>query len=459
MSMYASDYSGGLGAGLGSGLGNFGFGVLREPPLSPPMAQAPSFTPSASVETNGNGNGNGIGLIAPLTDQPVQGLLGGNAIVAHDPIDALAAAPTEEATSETQSLPFVDLRAFAIDRSAARLIPEQVAHTNTALPIGFEQGLPLVAIAEASETAMQGVLAALGCDARFVLASRTDLVASIAAAYTAPAAGAIRLATPAGVEPPAVAHIAAPVEETMPTVAPIAPLAPIGELELAPVAPVETEQAPAEQVEPAPVAPIEIAPVMPIAPVEAPVEQPAAFVTPAPVDVVAPVHEPATFEAARLETVAPIAEPATLETDASVAVVAPVHEPATFEAARLETVAPIEAEAPVEHYEPTPFTVEPVAENTADQVAEIVETADERGTEAAPEAETTPTTRFRVVIRLSGAEPVEAGAYNAVGEAKDRAFEIVGQLTSEDGSWPYFRGRYLRPDAIVSVDIVEETAW
>ena len=60
---------------------------------------------------------------------------------------------------------------------------------------------------------------------------------------------------------------------------------------------------------------------------------------------------------------------------------------------------------------------------------------------------------------LSGAEPVEAGAFDAVGEAKDCAFEIVGQLTSEAGSWPYFRGRYLRPDAIVSVDIVEETAW
>jgi len=437
MSIYASDYSGGLGAGLGSGLGNFGFGVLHEPPLSPPMAQAPSITPTATVETNGNGNG--IGLIAPLTDQPVQGLLGANAIVAHDPIGALAA-PVEETTGETQSLPFVDLRAFAIDRSAARLIPEQVAHLNTALPIGFEQGLPLVAIAEASETTTQGVLGALGCDARFVLASRTDLVASIAAAYTAPAAGAIRLATPAGIEPPAVAQVAPPVEEAMPTVAPIAPIAPIGELELAPVAPVETEeQAPVEQVELAPVAPIEIAPVMPIAP-EAPVEQPAAFETHAPVDVAAAVEQPAAFE-----TVAPVD------------IVAPIEEQATV--APFETVAPIEADAPVEHFEPTPFAVEPVAETPTDQIAESAEIADEPGTETAPAAETTPTTRFRVVIRLSGAEPVEAGAFNAVGEAKDRAFEIVGQLTSEDGSWPYFRGRYLRPDAIVSVDIVEETAW
>ena len=435
MSMYG-DYSGGLGAGLGSGLGTLGFGLPGEPPLSPPMAQAPSIAPTASVGTNGNG----IGLIAPLTDQPVQGLLGGSAILAHEPIDALAA-PPEETTSEAQSLPFVDLRAFAIDRSAARLIPEQVAHMNTALPIGFEQGLPLVAIAEASETAMQGVLAALGCDARFVLASRTDHVAAIAAAYTAPAAGAIRLATPAGIEPPAVAEVPPLVEETMPTVAPIAP---IGELELAPVAPTETEeQAPLEQVEFAPIAPLEIAPVTPIAPAEAPVEQPAAFETDAPVDTVIPVDEAVAFETvAPFGAVAPTPEPATFETVAPIETVATTQEPVTF-----ETVAQIEAETPVEHVEPATFAVEPAAEVATEP-------------EPAPALETAPpTTRFRVVIRLSGAEPVEAGAFDGVGEAKDRAFEIVGQLTSEDGSWPYFRGRYLRPDAIVSVDIVEETAW
>ena len=120
---------------------------------------------------------------------------------------------------------------------------------------------------------MQGVLAALGCDARFVLASRTDLVASIAAAYTAPAAGAIRLATPAGIEPPTVAEAAPVGEETMPTVAPIAPIAPIGELELAPVAPVETEeQAPTEQVELAPLRPRRSRTIAPVEPPVAPVE-------------------------------------------------------------------------------------------------------------------------------------------------------------------------------------------
>jgi ribonuclease E len=210
----------------------------------------------------------------------------------------------------------------------------------------------------------------------------------------------------------------------------VAPIAPIGGLELAPVAPAETqEQDPAEQVELAPVAPAELAPVLPIAPVQAPVEQPAAFETDAPIGV-APVTEPV------VETVAPI------EGDA------PPPEPAM-----VETVAPIEAAAPVEHFAPTPFAFEPVAETATDQIA------DEPATETAPEAKITPTTRFRVVIRLSGAEPVEAGAFDAVGDAEHRAFEIVGQLTSENGSWPYFRGRYLRPDAIVSVDIVEETAW
>jgi hypothetical protein len=195
--------------------------------------------------------------------------------------------------------------------------------------------------------------------------------------------------------------------------------------------------------------------------------------------------------------VAPIAEPVTFEPIAPIEAVAPIAEPVTFETVgqidavgQLETVARVETDAPLAHYEPTPFTVEPTAEIATDQVAaiaekpeaqapvehyepaplavepvteiateQVAEIADVSETETVQEVETAQTTRFRVVIRLSGAEPVEAGAFNAVGEAKDRAFEIVGQLTSEDGSWPYFRGRYLRPDAIVSVDIVEETAW
>ena len=131
------------------------------------------------------------------------------------------------------------------------------------------------------------------------------------------------------------------------------------------------------------------------------------------------------------------------------------------------TVEPLAEPTPVE-LSPNghgPIVMEPTPQVEAEPVvATVTEPVVETQIEAAPQIEVDidaapQATRFRVVIRLSGAEPVEAGAFDGVGDAKNRALEIVGQLTSEDGSWPYFRGRFLRPDAIVSVDIVEETAW
>jgi hypothetical protein len=59
----------------------------------------------------------------------------------------------------------------------------------------------------------------------------------------------------------------------------------------------------------------------------------------------------------------------------------------------------------------------------------------------------------RVFVRLSNGERVEAGSFDDVTAAKARAEEVVGQVSKGENGWPFFGGRYIRPEAIVSVDV------
>lgn len=166
-------------------------------------------------------------------------------------------------------LPFVDLRSFPVDRDAARLISAEVARFYSALPYGFEAGVPLVALADASDTAMLSLRLAVGCEPRFARAAPLDVAAAIAEAYSDKA-----------------------------------------------------------------------------------------------------------------------------------------------ESARLASLSP------------------------------------------APRAES----RYRVLVRLHGPESVDAGTFGGIDDAKVRAIEIADQLTGDEGTWPFVHGRFLRPEAVASVDIVEEHA-
>jgi hypothetical protein len=78
--------------------------------------------------------------------------------------------------------------------------------------------------------------------------------------------------------------------------------------------------------------------------------------------------------------------------------------------------------------------------------------------EPGPQHAAGPATRFRVIVRLHDTEPVDADAFDSVVAAKARAIEIAEQLATDDGAGPFVHGRFLRPDAVVSVDIVEESA-
>jgi hypothetical protein len=160
----------------------FMFGLPGEPLLRPPTGAArPESAPDGGA------------LAAPLQPAwpPVEPevLVRGGVRVAPDP------PPVDEPprpAAESGELPVVDMRRCAVDPEAARLISPEVARFYTALPYAFEQGVPLVALADESETAMQSLRLALGREARFVRAGRLDLVAAIGSAYAGPRPPAIR---------------------------------------------------------------------------------------------------------------------------------------------------------------------------------------------------------------------------------------------------------------------------
>jgi hypothetical protein len=65
-----------------------------------------------------------------------------------------------------------------------------------------------------------------------------------------------------------------------------------------------------------------------------------------------------------------------------------------------------------------------------------------------------------VLLRLRDGEALEIGTFPSAAEASVRAQEVVKQIADAEGDagWPFFGERYLRPDSIVSVDLLEETA-
>jgi hypothetical protein len=202
--------------------------------------------------------------------------------------------------------------------------------------------------------------------------------------------------TPVAPEPPAAAP--APVEEPLPTV------------ELHTIPPIAPAPAPAEEPEPVGL------PTM-ASPAPAPEPQP----EPAPAPVVAPVELPL-MAPQPLENAAPAPEPEP----------AAAPEPVEPSFPELEPAAVVEtAPAPV----PAPELEELFAPALQQQSA------------------------FSVVVRLRDGDGVEVGSFRDFGTAMEGAQEVIEQFsTAAGGQWPFYAGRFIRPDLIVSVDVVEADA-
>jgi type IV pilus assembly protein PilB len=77
-------------------------------------------------------------------------------------------------------LPFVDLTDFAVDGDAVRLIPAQLCRRHTVLPVGYEDGKLLVAMADpANVLALDDIRSTTQLDVKPMVASRADALAAI----------------------------------------------------------------------------------------------------------------------------------------------------------------------------------------------------------------------------------------------------------------------------------------
>ena len=78
--------------------------------------------------------------------------------------------------------------------------------------------------------------------------------------------------------------------------------------------------------------------------------------------------------------------------------------------------------------------------------------------EEQPAADAEPETWY-VVLRLADGERIDVGSFGSSEDATAHARGVVDQLSAQ-GGWPFFEGRFLRPEAIVSVDLVApEGRW
>jgi hypothetical protein len=400
-----------------------------------------------------------------------------------------------------KGLEFVTLREQIVDPAAAGLFSEDQARLFRALPFAFEDGVPVVAIADPTDDVLtRNVREALGReDARFVVSVRSELADIVGEVYAhglapAPAAPlpaeAPSSADTTGSDPgnvllgpvptaPAESPVAEPAPE--PHAAPPPQEAPAPE---APAPPAMVGSDPGHGSEghadapgdpavnghaengavpapvPAPPAPSGVAPAAPDAFPAASAPPPDA---PAPVEPAQPAPEfsppvPQAPEFSAPPAPAPPDSPAPAPATEAPAAPAPPVEPVV--AAAAPSPPPVSAAAPVAQPAPQASSAEPVAEPPTEQAAaapaeEAPAAAPEPQIPPAAPAPTTPAGGgHRLTVRLANGERVDVGAYGELEAAKAAAKGLMAQVAAADGGdWPFVNGRFLKPDTIVSVDI------
>jgi Type II secretion system (T2SS), protein E, N-terminal domain len=368
-----------------------------------------------------------------------------------------------------QGLPYVEAATLSVDRAAMERLPENIARMQNALAFALEDGVPVVAVADpTNELVVENVRRALGVEPRLVVAAHGELARKIQEAYS---------------QPPDPAPEPAPAAEPAPAVepAPAAEPAPV-----APVAPVAAAEAPAPVEQPAPVA------------VAQPEAAPTPAVTPMPTSV-PPAEErtPDPEVPTQPLVAAPVAANEVPPLHAQAAAEPPLApEPVVAEPVAAPAPEAAPAAAPAEPVAPAPAAPAPVEQPPAEPVVIVAETpepppadpeqpaAPEQPAEpglfaqAAEQALATPVAAepppapqepapapapveptHLVVLRLTGEDRVEIGAFGGQDEAESFARTVVGRISraEEQSEWPLFGDRFIRPQSIASVDVVERS--
>jgi hypothetical protein len=200
------------------------------------------------------------------------------------------------------------------------------------------------------------------------------------------------------------------------------------------------EIAPAVETPAEPVQLQEIQPIAPAAPIDEPAAELPTMAPPEPVVEIAPVAVVAPEPEAQVapEPEAQVALEPELE-------VAPEPAAQVDPEPELEVAPEPQLEPALEPFEATLQALEPIAEVEPVTSPEIEELF-------APKR----SGQFRIVVRLKEGDGVEVGSFRDFGTAMEGAQEVIEQVsTATESQWPFYAGRFIRPDLIVSVDVVE----
>jgi hypothetical protein len=342
-----------------------------------------------------------------------------------------------------KGLPYVSLRERPVEVEAARLLAEDQARLFTALPIGFEEGIPVVAVADPTNDVLnRNIREAIGQEARFVVVARSELNEVIGEVFNGSyqeAAGAPEeLAADAGPAMEFDARVPLPDSEPEPEPEPQLDATPEPEASPAPEPVAEPQpvlETPAPEPEPA----LRVESEPAYEPQPEPTPEPA-FGAPAPVAFAEP--EP----------------PASAEPEPAFEAQAP--EPEAEPEPVLEAPVPVEEHDPEPEPEPTPVATEPVSLATEPVAPQTVPESNgqvpEDFEDDTPPPSESPAVGYRVSIRLTSGEKLTVADCDELGEAKGYAKALTKQLGATDADdWPFVNGRFLKPDTIVSVDIEE----
>ena len=392
-----------------------------------------------------------------------------------------------------KGLPFVDVNVSDVEPEALAALAEDDARRQVALPLFYEDGELVIAVGDPSnEVVIEGLRRELEADFQLVVAPHSQLQQVIDEVYTRPAPASAPERE--GVLFP---DLVPPVKDESPVETQPEPA-----FESEPEPEPETEAQPdlgfARAVEPEPQAEAAQEIEMPADP-EAE-EKPFSGSTPT---LLSRMLFPSVRHAAQ-ETGEPVEDEPVDQAPAPAEV--PNSEPAATEPSEAsapaeEDLAELEVpdvpEMPVPSFEqqaaetdpvPTEEVPEPAAEQVADQVADqpaeqaadapSEPPADEAVERAADEAVEEPTSESPeqaagepaeqpvpdappsthcVVVRLREGESLQIGEHGNAAEASAQAADAVAQISAaaNNGTWPLFSGRYLSPDTIVSVDLVD----
>jgi hypothetical protein len=336
-----------------------------------------------------------------------------------------------------KGLPFVEVTASDVEPAALEMLSEENARHHVALPLRHEDGQLVVAVADPSnELMLENLRRTLGAAPQLVVAPYAELVNAIAEAYAMPRPEAA-VDEPEAPQP----------EETRPQ------LEAVPEQETVVAEPetpqLETQPQPQAEVEGAQVRPL---PIM-IRPKQRAAEPQPATKLPSPPMLPSPVPPPAVEETPQVES--PVAE--AIETTPAPQESAPEPEPAP-EATREPQAAAVEPtpdpELILELPPDWPSTGEEQAEEPASPAPPTEEPAPE------PPAQEEAASLTVVILRLQDGTTLEVGTFPTVAEAAAEAQEVVIEIAAADrnSTWPFFAQRYLRPDLIVSVDLIEQSS-